>query len=202
MRHRHEVVELESITTPGNLDVLTTCDQDAIELIDETRAPEPILREAISGSSSTRRPTVSALPTSQPITPHRPNLPWGLGTDGWPRHNSRLVRLFACVPEELVAGVVGRTWGCLSLADAVRPLEGDVQPSGDELRPLVVDGELQMPYPSRPLSVELRAQPFHDRYCRVDLVLRSHRRWPRRYFDVASRCLSRMQHLERVPMGG
>lgn len=194
MRHRHEVVEIEPITTPVILNA-STVDDDAIELIDESRAPDPILPEPVGGWPVRRRPAGSALPTSRPITPHRPQLPWGLGTDGWPRHNSRLVRLFACDPDVLLAGVADRTWDALSLGP-------DVCSVDTEPWPLAIDGSLQMPYPSRPLAVELRAQPFHDRYCRVDLVLCSHHRWPRRYFDVASRCLTRMQHLERVPNGG
>ena len=125
----------------------------------------------------------------------RPALPWGLGTDGWPRHNSRLVRLFACEPTDLLHGVAGREWGPMRLSDVVRSPD-------DGRRPGVIVGTLQMPYPSRPLDVEVRVEPFHDRYSRVDVVLCSHRRWPRRYFDVASECLTRMQRLERPWAGG
>lgn len=190
MRQRHELVEIDSDVVPPISDVVFEFDDEAIEIIDESRAPEPILPESMGSSPAPRRSTVSAVPTSRPISPHRPNLPWGLGTDGWPRHNSRLVRLFACDPRDLLAGAVGKDWDVLSLDVEVRHL-------GGEPWPLAVHGWLQMPYPSRPLSVELRAQPFHDRYCRVDVVLCSHHRWPRRYFDVASRCLTRMQRLER-----
>jgi hypothetical protein len=190
MRHRHQVVEIESTTSPPLRDVLIAGDDETIELIDESRPPDPILPEPMGHAPAPRRSTVSALPTSRPISPHRPNLPWGLGTDGWPRHNSRLVRLFACDPEELLAGAVGRTWAAMTLDHEVRPVAG-------EPWPLAVAGWLQMPYPSRALSVELRAQPFHDRYCRVDVVLCSRRRWPRRFFDEASLCLTQMHLLER-----
>ena len=119
-------------------------------------------------------------------------LGWGLGTDGWPRQNSRLVRLLVCDPNVLLAGVVGRRWG---------PLELEAETTAEAEWPRTVPGWLQMPYPSNPLRVELRAQPFHDRYCRVDVVLCSPHRRPRRYFDVASLCLSEMRIFERAPVG-
>ena len=211
MRSRHHVVEIDppSETIDGsatsrvpNGDDLASLvpDEDPADVdapllvIDDTRTPEPVLREAMGSPSAAPRRTTSAVPRSQPMTSRPPTLPWGFGTDGWPRHNSRLVRLFACDPETLLAGVAGRSWGPLSLRDEARPADG-------ERWPMVIAGELQMPYPSRPLQVELRAQPFHGCYSRVDVVLCSHHRWPRRYFDVASRCVTQMHRLERLPTG-
>ena len=163
-------------------------------LIDETNAPIPILRDAMSAPTPAMSHVGSAVPRSQPITAPRPTLPWGFGTDGWPRHGSRLVRLFACDPEALLAGIAGRTWDALSLC-------ADVRSTDRERWPLIISGSLQMPYLSPPLEVEVRVQPFHDRYSRLDVVLCSHHRWPRRYFDVASRCVTQMQRLEDPPVG-
>lgn len=200
MRRRHELVEIDTDLARGSdddvLDSSATSDVgvddvDHPALIDESHPPSPILREAIGG----RKPTVraaSAVASRRPDNPARTSLGWGLGTDGWPRHNSRLVRLLACEPDGLLRSVVGMRWGSLDLGDDVRRLDGDDWPR-------VVSGSLQMPYPSAPLRVELHAQPFHDRYCRVDLVLCSQHRRPRRYFDVASRCVSEMRILERTP---
>ena len=184
----------------GALDLLGV-EPDGLELalIDETRAEAPVLPVELSEGENPARPStragLSAVPRSQPLNPTRPQLPWGLGTNGWPRHNSRLVRLFACDPDIFVAEVIGQRWDCLSLST-------DTRVGADEHLttpgwPLVIPGSLQMPYASPPLEVELQVQPFHERYARVDIVLRSHYRWPRRYFDVASRCLTRMQRLER-----
>lgn len=116
-------------------------------------------------------------------------LPWGLGTDGWPRRNSRLVRLFFCEPNDLARRAQGRQWGALTLG-------ADETPIDDAEHSVAVAGTLQMPYPSAPLIVELRAQPFERRFTRVDLVLLSGHRWPRRYFDVASVALTQLQTLE------
>ncbi len=216
MRSRHQVVEIDPIFQADDVspternpvsagashndsvavlfDDATDPEDDSPLLIDETHAPIPFLRDAMGASAPATRSTVSAIPSSQPITTQRPTLSWGLGTDGWPRHNSRLVRLLVCDPEILLAGIAGGTWGALSLANDVRSTDG-------ERWPLAISGSLQMPYPSPPLDVEVRAQPFHDRYSRVDVVLCSHHRWPRRYFDVASRCVTQMQRLERSPIG-
>lgn len=169
---------------------------DEPELIDDTKAEQPFLPEALSeGAPAPRPPRLqrSAVQTAQ--TASRPNLPWGLDTNGWPRQNSRLVRLFACDPDDFVAGTVGTTWGPLTL-DSTSSVD-DTEHLAPEGWPRVTTGTLQMPYPSAPLEVELQAQPFHDRYTRVDIVLRSRRRWPRRYFDVASVCLTEMGRLER-----
>lgn len=172
---------------------------DELELLDESRPESSILHEELSSGDdparASNRGNQSAVPASQPINPTRPQLPWGLGTDGWPRQNSRLVRLFACDPEPFVDAVLGQRWGCLSLSqDWSAGADEHVTTSG---WPAVIPGLLQMPYTSRPLEVELQVQPFHERYSRVDIVLRSRHRWPRRYFDVASVCLTRMQRLER-----
>jgi hypothetical protein len=207
MRSRHQVVEIDpivgTVSVPPTRHVEITNDvPDVVAgpeldeagspfLIDETAPPAPVLRDAMGAPATATRRTSSAVPHSRPITSRPPTLPWGFGTDGWPRRNSRLVRLFACDPESLLAGVAGRTWGALSLRH-------DVVPAADDRWPMVIAGQLQMPYPSRPLEVELRVQPFHDRYCRVDVVLCSQHRWPRRYFDVASRCVTQMQRLERA----
>ena len=206
MRLRHQVVEIDPPEHPPAADEPEDVDRelivfDDVELIDETKAPEPILRDDIAthptaGRSGAIRPSVSAVPSSHPMNPDRMNpkglsLPWGLGTDGWPRHNSRLVRLFACDPHLLALGVAGLDWGPLSLGQEVRVTAGERWPE-------TITGQLQMPYRSPPLEIELRVQPFHDRYSRVDVVLCSHRRWPRRYFDVASRSLTQMQKLERT----
>ena len=199
---RHQVVEIEASDHPAASDAVPQGresdlgDAGDIELIDETTAPEPVLRSDIAGRSAAGRalairPVVSAVPSSVPMNPSRVSLPWGLGTDGWPRHNSRLVRLFACDPHRLAVGAAGLAWGPLSLEEEVRTANGERWPEA-------ITGQLQMPYRSPPLEIQLRVQPFHDRYSRVDVVLCSHRRWPRRYFDVASRSLTQMQQLERT----
>lgn len=172
---------------------------DDVELIDRSRAEAPVLPVELSEGEDInrgpRRPAVSPIQASQPVNPSRPQLPWGLGTDGWPRHNSRLVRLFASDPTPFVEGVIGRRWDCLSLSEdwTIDTKKHATTPGW----PVLIDGLLQMPYASPPLEVELQVQPFHERYARVDIVLRSHYRWPRRYFDVASVCLTKMQQLER-----
>lgn len=186
--------------TEGALDLLgVDVGSGDLTLIDESRPEAPVLPLELSEGEDPVRPSsragVSAVPRSQPLNPTRPQLPWGLGTDGWPRHNSRLVRLFACDPDLFVAGVIGQRWDCLSLSsDSSIGADEQIASAGS---PIVIAGLLQMPYASPPLEVELQVQPFHERYARVDIVLRSHYRWPRRYFDVASRCLTRMQKLER-----
>ena len=120
------------------------------------------------------------------MTPNRASIPWGLGTDGWPRHRSRLVRLFFGDPETVTDVARSRVWGRLSLAPDIRDVD-------DAEHTLAIAGRLQMPYPSAPLEVEFRAQPFEQRFTRVDVVLLSHHRWPRRYFDVASVALTELQ---------
>ncbi len=215
MRSRHRIVEIESdrsaeptwikqpnikqpsikqpnIKQPG----LGSWQVDDVELIDETTAPRPafpVLPRA-TGQKQPQRDRPSAVPGERPGAV-RPSLPWGLGTDGWPRHNSRLVRLFACEPSAFVDGVAGRTWQSLQLAEHVCVATDGGPASGGW--PVVVAGELMMPYLSPPLAIELRCQPFHGRSTRVDIVVVSHCRWPRRFFDVASRCLTEMQQLER-----
>ncbi len=132
MRHRHQVVELASTVVPPSdvpalsdhvAGTVSDADDESIVLIDHSRAPEPILPHSAGEKRTPRRTTASAVPSSRPLTPHRPSLPWGLGTDGWPRHNSRLVRLFACDPDDFLAGVVGRSWGALALSDVVRSVD-------------------------------------------------------------------------------
>ncbi len=173
---------------------------DDVFLLDETTVPRPtfpdLARHAIPKQSTHDRP--SALPGERPTTT-RPSLPWGLGTNGWPRHNSRLVRLFACDPSVFVVGAAGRNWRELRLDDHVEVITGERSDGGDW--PQAIAGELCMPYLSLPLAVELRCQPFHARYTRVDIVVVSHCRWPRRFFDVASQCLTAMQSLERTITG-
>ncbi len=221
MWRRHELVEIEDdLTLAAGADALRWFDDlvggdlpggdlpggglisaggDGPELIDESRQPTPVLPEPIGtlatasrSVSSASRSVTSAIPTSRPMSTGQTGLGWGLGTDGWPRQNSRLVRLLVCDPDTLLDGVVGRRWGALELeAEAIADAEW----------PRTVPGWLQMPYPSTPLRVELQAQPFHERYCRVDVVLCSQHRRPRRYFDVASRCLSEMRIFERTAAG-
>lgn len=192
MRHRHQVVEIDApVGGLDDVDLTVIGDLDDVVLIDETSVPTPILPASMRTPASSPRSSGSAVPSSRPIGRPSPTLPWGLGTDGWPRHNSRLVRLFACDPDDLVRGVAGLNWGPLHLTF-------DVRASGGDRWVQAIPGTLQMPYRSRPLDVELRVQPFHDRYSRVDVVLCSRHRWPRRYFDVASCCLTMMQRLERT----
>ena len=182
----------------GAIDLLGAEGGD-LELIDETRAelpPLPVeLSEGDQPSRPSTRPAASAVPASQPLNPTRPQLPWGLGTDGWPRYNSRLVRLFACDPKDFVHGVIGGEWGALTLSPDWRIAKEKHQSNPGW--PRLIDGTMQMPYRSAPLNVQLQVQPFHDRYSRVDIIMKSRHRFPRRYFDVASPCLTLMQHLER-----
>ncbi len=202
MQRRHRIVEVEAEPNiewlrPGarSGDVMPIM-TGTVDLIDETVAPRPSFPE-LPGHTTVRPPTrsrPSAVPGERPAAV-RPSLPWGLGTDGWPRHNSRLVRLFACEPSVFVDGVVGRRWQVLDLDDRRRTIVDGSSSSGEW--PQAVAGSLAMPYRSLPLSVELRCQPFQARYTRADIVVTSHYRWPRRFFDVASRCLTDMQCLER-----
>ena len=212
MRNRHRIVAIESqhlddrslIDRPHDSAFAPTLlDEQAgslllddVELIDETFAPRPSFPVLDSPSAPDRahRERPSAVPGERPSAV-RPSLPWGLGTDGWPRHNSRLVRLFACEPAAFVDGVAGGTWRALRLGADVRVLDDDTRGAGEW--PRAIGGELDMPYLSPSLAVELRCQPFHARYTRVDIVVMSHCRWPRRFFDVASICLTEMQRLER-----
>ena len=168
-------------------------DLDEPEVIDETIPERPFLPTELSETEAPARPQGRP---AQRIAPQptgvRPSLPWGAGTNGWPRYRSRLVRLFACDPDVFVAGVAERPWGPLQLGEAR-------QTGADFARDAVyaLSGTLQMPYASPPLLVELQVQPFHGRYARVDVVMLSRRRRPRRFFDVSSRCLTAMQCLER-----
>ncbi len=205
MRARHTIVELidlDDAPSPGWFETPEADLSDELELIDESVAPRPILSNELSSHAGrpTSRPARSAVPASQPMSQQRSTMAWGLGTDGWPRYNSRLVRLFASEPGELIAAVAGQNWGPLRLEGAWRPAKTSHRPAG--AWPLVVDGTMQMPYRSPALEVELHVQPFGDRYARVDVILKSRHRWPRQYFDVASRCLTRMQRLERGPFVG
>ena len=197
MRDRHTIVELIEQETPCYELADGVGRVDELELIDESVAPQPILSDELNAHADrpSARPAGSAVPVSQPINQPKPTLPWGHGTDGWPRHNSRLVRLFAREPTAFTASVVGRDWGCLVLAPGSRLTEAKHRATPGW--PQLVDGTMQMPYRSRPLTIELQIQPFHDRYARVDIIMKSRHRWPRRYFDVASICLTQMQCLER-----
>lgn len=196
---RHRLTETEHLVFTGDEveRVLALVDElvfpdggDEMELIDETVAPSGPLDLDIAVEKERRPSADSAVPRVNVWVRSRATIPWGQGTDGWPRCQSRLVRLFFGEPAPLLAGAVGASWGRLLLDTEVRQLD-------DAEESLAVSGRLQMPYPSRPLSVELRAQPFERRFTRVDLVLLSEHRWPRRYFDVASRALTQLQLLEK-----
>jgi len=204
MRGRHNIVELTEADDAPFFDLVDGMssagdryDGEGFELIDDSVAPEPMLSTELSSHAD--RPAArtggSAVSTIQPINQPKPMLPWGLGTDGWPRHNSRLVRLFASEPGEFTDGVVGRDWGCLSLAPDWRLAKAKHRSTPGW--PRLIDGTMQMPYRSPLLAVQLQIQPFHDRYARVDIILKSLHRWPRQYFDVASVCLTQMHCLER-----
>ncbi len=191
---RWHVVEEGELLLGGAPSTPIDFDPDMPELIDETRAPHGFLDVDLSRAEESRphHASTSAIPQAQPMVTPRASLPWGLGTDGWPHQKSRLVRLFLCDRDRLIDGCSGKSWGALSLSNEVAE-ETDAEQTAS------VPGWLQMPYPSIPLDVELRAQPFERRFTRVDLVLLSKHRWPRRYFDVASVSLTRMQRLERRP---
>lgn len=207
MRSRHTIVELTEADEARSFGLIEASDVgldigplgDDLELIDESVAPPPILPAELNDRAerSASRATSSAVPASSPISQQKLHLAWGLGTDGWPRHNSRLVRLFVCDPADFAAAVVGHGWGCLNLSANTHAARRSDRATQGWSR--LIDGTMQMPYRSRPLEVELEIQPFQDRYARVDIVLRSRHRWPRRYFDVASLCLTQMQQLERNP---
>lgn len=198
MRARHTIVELVEDDDASFFDIVDDAAAgDDLELIDHSVAPQPVLSTELT--SSTDRPlarsTGSAVPVVQPINQPKPMLPWGLGTDGWPRYNSRLVRLFASDPGEFTDEIVGKEWGCLSLAEDWRLAKAKHRATPGW--PRLINGTMQMPYRSPALAVQLQVQPFHDRYARVDIILKSRHRWPRQYFDVASICLTQMQCLER-----
>lgn len=202
MRARHTIVELTEADDAPFFDLVDGMGDGLdgsgdLALIDNSVAPEPILSTQLTTKED--RPAVrsagSAVPIVQPITQPKPMLPWGLGTDGWPRYNSRLVRLFASEPAEFTDGVVGRDWGCLALAPEWRLAKAKHRAVPGW--PRLIDGTMQMPYRSPALAVQLQIQPFHDRYARVDIILKSRHRWPRHYFDVSSVCLTQMQCLER-----
>jgi hypothetical protein len=204
MRVRHTIVELsEDDNTPSFEFVEGMGGDDGmdeggdLELIDESVAPQPILSTQLGthAHKPAARPSGSAVPTVQPITQPKPMLAWGLGTDGWPRYNSRLVRLFACDSAEFTEAAAGKDWECLSLSPGWRLAKAKHRAAPGW--PRLIDGTMQMPYRSPALAVQLQIQPFHDRYARVDIILKSRHRWPRHYFDVASICLTRMQRLER-----
>lgn len=184
----------------GALDLFGADDGSGdVELIDESRTEAPVLPTELSEGPPPERPSTKAgapaVSVSQRPNPTRPQLPWGLGTNGWPRYNSRLVRLFACDPQDFVHGVIGQQWGDLTLSSDWRPAKGKHQTNPGW--PRLIDGTMQMPYRSPMLRVQLQVQPFHDRYARVDIILKSRHRWPRQYFDVASVCLTQMHCLER-----
>lgn len=200
MRARHTIVELTEADDAPLFDLVDGMGDDSavdgdIELIDASVAPQPMLPTQLGTDRRAARPSGSAVPAIQPINQPKPMLPWGLGTDGWPRYNSRLVRLFASDPGKFTDAAAGEDWGCLRLAPDWRLAKAKHRATPGW--PRLIDGTIQMPYRSPVLRVQLQIQPFHDRYARVDIILKSRHRWPRRYFDVASVCLTQMQRLER-----
>lgn len=210
MRTRHTIVELTEVNDPRSFDLIDATDGgfgcdllghdllgENLELIDDSVVPQPILSAELSDRAErpVSRSTGSAVPASNPISQQEVHLAWGLGTEGWPRHNSRLVRLFVCDPADFTDAVVGNSWGCLNLSAKTHASRASSRATQGWSR--LIDGTMQMPYRSRPLEIELEVQPFQNRYSRVDIVLRSRHRWPRRYFDVASLCLTQMQRLEQ-----
>lgn len=198
MRSRHTIVELAEADDAPFFDIVDEMGTgDDLELIDVSVAPEPTLSAQLSThvDRPAARSAESAVPSIRPISQPKPMLPWGSGTDGWPRYNSRLVRLFASDPAEFAAAVAGHDWGCLSLSPDWHLAEAKYQAS--PAWPRLIDGTMQMPYRSPALGVQLQVQPFHHRYARIDIILKSRHRWPRHYFDVASVCLTQMQRLER-----
>lgn len=215
---RHHISQLDALHFPAMLDAEDVSDQllfpsdlvgpgaagpgvsgpdeeSEVEIIDH----ESLARSLVGLSPTAQRPAsprarhVSAVPRAEMMTVSRASLPWGLGTDGWPRHLSRHVRLFFGDHHRLATIAAARAWDRLVLGEEIDQLD-------DDDKTLVIAGTLQMPYPSRPLQVELRLQPFEARFVRVDLVLTSRHRYPRRYFDVASLALSAMQEIEAAPM--
>ncbi len=164
--------------------------------IDETPAPEAARARWLTPVDSGGTTGVNNSGYGVRSATIRPGPMVGNGSRRWPGHNSRLVRLFACDPEAFLHGVVGHRRDGLRLGDEVRVVDEGHRFVGDW--PRGVMGELRMPYAAPPLVVELVCQPFNDRYARVDLVLRSRYRRPRRYFAVAFRCLSGMRWLENT----
>lgn len=114
---------------------------------------------------------------------------WGVGTDGWPRRNSRVIQLFHA--PDLADRAAGKRFGPLRL-------ERTVVDDGDGR--MTIPGRLWMPYAAPPLRVELVLAPFTSRYTRAELVLTSTRRFPRRYFDVACRSLRRVRTVDDDPL--
>lgn len=183
--------EREHVEWLDGVDDSDVLDLDEPELIDESIPERPFLPQGLSETAAPDRPSSrQSRPMAPATTGPPPRLPWGAGTNGWPRYRSRLVRLFACDHAEFIAQVSDRSWGPLVLGTAAPSEAGDASV-------LVSSGTLQMPYASPPLLVELQAQPFHGRYTRVDVIMLSPRRRPRRFFDVASQCLTLMHCLER-----
>lgn len=200
---RHHISELDDLCSPTSLDaehipeqLFSLVETDEVEIIDH----ESLARSLVGLSPTAARPAtarerhLSAVPRAEVMSVARASMPWGLGTDGWPRRRSRHVRLFFGDHQRLAVIAAARTWDRLVLGDEINQIDDD-----DET--LAIAGRIQMPYPSRPLEVELRLQPFESRFARIDLVLTSRHRYPRRYFDVASLALSAMQEIEAAPMG-
>jgi hypothetical protein len=219
MGRRHRIVEVEPMRIAGD-GPMAEQDRGAVvdraelagdrlssdepQLIDETVAdrartwtlnrfgPDHPAPAAVFVGPGSRQPGVTQPSVRQSGV--RPGQLLRPGIDAWPRRDSRLVRLFACDPTVFVSGVAGRRWDRLDLGIDVRLLESEHRVLAEW--PKAVAGELRMPYLSRPLAVDLVCQPFNARFIRVDVVLRSRGRRPRRYFDVAYGCLSEMRRFE------
>ncbi len=197
MRTRHRIVEVDpgpTDTTPNRCFSYGDGESFFIDEPASSEPPRPCWLPPVEIDSMVR----SATPQGYGVrsATMRPGPMVGNGSHSWPGHDSRLVRLFDCDPERFLDGVVGHRGDGLRLGEEIRTLDDRDRSVGDW--PRGVMGVLRMPYAAPPLSVELVCQPFNRRYARVDLVLRSRYRRPRRYFAVAYQCLSGMRWLEHT----